>query len=55
MPMALLLYLFGKGLGWFTKNERLKHLSEINAVVFGYCFFIALFAFFLINIWAGDK
>jgi len=56
IPIALLLYLVGKGMGWFTKNERLKHLSETNERIFGVCFGIAWLAFLLINIWTvGDK
>ena len=53
MPIALVLYLLGKGLGCFVRNERLLRLSETNAMVFGVCFFLAFIAVFLISVFNG--
>ena len=53
LPISLVLYLFGKGLGAFVKNERLLFAAKINEEIFGFCFVIVLFLIVIITAWNG--
>jgi hypothetical protein len=53
LPLALVFYLFGKGLGVFTKNEQVLLTAEINRTVFTLCFVCVFFLLFIVSVWNG--